>query len=45
MKDKQKLDIIKNVCMYSTDNYTDEERKTLCEGCTISCKHNYNRLA
>lgn len=31
---------IEDICMYSTDNYTDEERKTLCEGCNISCKYN-----
>ena len=27
-------------CVYSTDEYTDEERKTLCEGCTLLCKYN-----
>ena len=25
-------------CMYSEDNYTDEDRKTLCDGCQEECK-------
>lgn len=25
-------------CMYSKDNYTDEDRKVLCEGCNEECK-------
>lgn len=32
---KQKL---LNKCMYSNDNYTDEERKVLCDGCDEDCK-------
>ena len=27
-------------CMYSKDNYTDEDRKVLCEGCEEECKFN-----
>lgn len=27
-------------CMYSKDNYTDEDRKILCEGCEEDCKYN-----
>jgi len=27
-------------CMYSKDNYTDEDRKALCEGCEEKCKFN-----
>jgi len=27
-------------CMYSKDNYTDEDRKVLCEGCEEKCKFN-----
>lgn len=31
---------IEDICMYSTENYTDEERKILCKDCNISCKYN-----
>jgi len=27
-------------CMYSKDNYTDEDRKILCEGCEEECGFN-----
>lgn len=27
-------------CMYSKDNYTDEDRKVLCEGCEEECEFN-----
>ena len=27
-------------CMYSKDNYTDEDRKVLCDGCKEGCKYN-----
>lgn len=27
-------------CMYSKDNYTDEDRKVLCDGCEEKCKFN-----
>ena len=27
-----------HMCMYSNDNYTDEERKVLCEGCEEECE-------
>lgn len=27
-------------CMYSKDNYTDEDRKVLCDGCEEECKFN-----
>ena len=27
-------------CMYSKDNYTDEDRKVLCDGCEEGCKFN-----
>ena len=27
-------------CMYSKDNYTDEDRKVLCEGCEEKCEFN-----
>jgi len=27
-------------CMYSKENYTDEDRKTLCEGCEEECRFN-----
>ena len=27
-------------CMYSKDNFTDEDRKVLCEGCVEGCEHN-----
>ncbi len=27
-------------CMYSKDNYTDEDRKVLCDGCEENCKYN-----
>jgi hypothetical protein len=26
-------------CMYSKDNYTDEDRKVLCDGCTEKCRY------
>ena len=26
-------------CMYSKDNYTDEDRKVLCDGCEEECKY------
>jgi hypothetical protein len=26
-------------CMYSKDNYTDEDRKALCDGCTEECRY------
>lgn len=28
------------VCMYSKDDYTDEDRKVLCDGCKEECKFN-----
>lgn len=31
-------------CMYSKDNYTEEDRKVLCEGCEEKCKENDNSL-
>lgn len=27
-------------CMYSKDNYTDEDRKALCDGCEEECEFN-----
>lgn len=27
-------------CMYSKDNYTDEDRKALCDGCETECRFN-----
>ncbi len=33
-KDKQKL--VK--CVFSNDNYTNEERKVLCDGCKVECE-------
>ena len=27
-------------CMYSKDNYTDEDRQVLCDGCEEDCKYN-----
>jgi hypothetical protein len=27
-------------CMYSKDNYTDEDREVLCDGCTEECRYN-----
>lgn len=29
-----------SVCAYSTERYTDEDRKVLCEGCEEECKFN-----
>lgn len=29
-------------CMYSKDNYTNEDRKALCDGCKEECKFNKN---
>lgn len=29
---------VKSKCMYTNDNYTDEDRKVLCEGCEEDCK-------
>lgn len=31
-------------CMYSKDNYTDEDRKVLCDGCEEDCKLNKKLL-
>ena len=29
-------------CMYSKDDYTDEDRKVLCDGCEEECKYNHS---
>ncbi len=36
--EKQGEQKLLNKCMYSNDNYTDEERKVLCDGCEEDCK-------
>lgn len=36
--EKQGEQKLLNKCMYSNDNYTDEERKVLCDGCDEDCK-------
>lgn len=28
------------MCMYTKDDFTDEDRKTLCEGCEEDCEYN-----
>lgn len=35
-----KESISEKKCMYSNDNYTDEDRKVLCDGCEEECKFN-----
>lgn len=43
MADKEKLkelEELKKECMYSKDNYTDEDRKALCDGCEEECRFN-----
>ena len=30
-------------CMYSKDNFTDEDRKVLCDGCEEECEHAQNQ--
>lgn len=30
-------------CMYSKDSYTDEERKSLCDGCEEDCEYNQKK--
>lgn len=35
-----KLEDATGVCMYSKDNYTDEDRKSLCNGCEEVCWFN-----
>ena len=43
MTNKEKLkelEELKKACMYSKDNYTDEDRKVLCDGCEEECKFN-----
>lgn len=34
-----------SVCAYSTERYTDEDRKVLCEGCEEECKFNKKESA
>lgn len=29
-------------CMYSKDDYTDEDRKVLCDGCEEECKYSHS---
>jgi hypothetical protein len=29
-------------CMYSKDDYTDEDRKVLCDGCDEECKYSHS---
>ena len=31
-------------CMYSKDSYTDEERKSLCDGCEEDCEYNQKKV-
>lgn len=30
-------------CVYSKDSYTDEERKSLCDGCEEDCEYNQKK--
>ena len=34
-----KVQKIRKECMYARDNYTDEDRKVLCDGCEEECKY------
>ena len=34
----------KKKCMYSNDNYTDEDRKVLCDGCKEECRFNTQEI-
>ena len=36
----RELEDMQEECMYSKDNYTDKERKALCEGCEEECRFN-----
>ena len=40
LDDMQEEPISEKKCMYSKDNYTDEDRKILCEGCEEECEFN-----
>ena len=41
-KARKQLQEESQVCMYSTANYTDEDRKALCDGCEEECKYASN---
>lgn len=38
-KARKQLEENPQECMYARDNYTDEDRKVLCEGCEEECKY------
>jgi hypothetical protein len=38
----QKEPISEKQCMYSKDNYTEEDRKVLCDGCKEECEYAQN---
>ena len=40
LDDMQEEPVSEKPCMYSKDNYTDEDRKVLCYGCKEECKFN-----
>lgn len=39
-KARKQLEELTKECMYSKDNYTDEDRKVLCDGCEEECEFN-----
>jgi len=39
-KSRKQMEENPKECMYARDNYTDEDRKVLCEGCEEKCKFN-----
>jgi hypothetical protein len=39
VQDKWELVVEPKDCMYSKDNFTDEDRKVLCDGCEEKCKY------
>ena len=34
------MEVIGNKCMYSMGDFTDEDRKALCDGCEEDCEYN-----
>lgn len=40
IKELQEEPVIEKKCMFTKDNYTDEDRKVLCEDCKEECEYN-----
>ena len=39
-KTQDQWELVENLCTYSTNRYTEEDRRVLCDGCEEDCVHN-----